>query len=242
MRPRRTDIVRALLRSFSVQGSWNHRTMSGPGMAHAMAPLLARIFADDADALQSAIERHSLAFNAHPYLTPVAIGALARLEYGGEDPDTVARFRSALRAPLGALGDETVWAGWRPFCASVAAAGFLLGLDPVVAAAGFLIVYNLGHLALRLWGLRLGWRAGRTVAAALRGVPFRKAARALVLANQFLIGAVAALLIARIPGATADLWIGALAVLAALSGYLVPRHVSGAAMASLLAACVVWLL
>ena len=115
MRPRRRDFARALLRSFSIQGSWNHRTMTGPGMAFALSPLLARIHADDPGALHAALERHAGAFNAHPYLAPVAIGSLARLEYEQEETDTLLRFRAALRAPLGALGDETMWAGWRPF-------------------------------------------------------------------------------------------------------------------------------
>ena len=242
MRPRRRDFARALLRSFSIQGSWNHRTMTGPGMAFALSPLLTRIHADDPAALDAALERHASPFNAHPYLAPVAIGALARLEHEGEDPDTLLRFRSALRAPLGALGDETMWAGWRPFCASAAAIAFLLGFDAVTAAAGFLVVYNLGHFALRLWGLRCGWKAGRGVGAALRRVPFRRLARVFVLASQVLIGALAAILVARVPGGAPSPWIVGVAVGAGLSGYVVPRHISRVALASLLVACLAWFL
>ena len=231
-----------MLRSFSIQGSWNDRTMTGPGLAHALAPLLVRIHAGDPAEFRRAVQRHSGAFNAHPYLAPIAIGALARLEFEGEDPDTLARFRSALRAPLGALGDGVVWAGWRPFCASAAAIGFLLGLDAALAAAAFLVLYNAGHLALRLWGLRCGWRSGRSVASALRRAPLRRIERALVSVNQVLIGALAALLIARLPGAGGLPWREGGAVIVALMGYLVPRHISAVAMASLLAACAVWLL
>lgn len=242
MRPRKRDFVRAILRSFSIQGSWNDRTMTGPGMAHALTPLLARIHADDPAALTQAVQRHSSAFNAHPYLAPVAIGALARLEFDGEDPDTLSRFRSALRAPLGALGDGVAWAGWRPFCASTAAIGFVLGLDPLLAAGAFLVLYNAGHLALRIWGLGCGWRSGRSVAAALKRAPLRRIERALVPANQVLIGTLAALLVGQLPGAGHDIWRDGGAVIAVLMGYLVPRHISAVAMASLLAACAVWLL
>ncbi|WP_420440918.1 PTS system mannose/fructose/sorbose family transporter subunit IID [Candidatus Palauibacter sp.] len=242
MKPRRRDFVRALLRSFSIQGSWNERTMTGPGMAHALAPLLSRIHADDPAAFRRAVQRHSRAFNAHPYLAPVAIGALARLESDGADADTLSRFRSALRAPLGALGDGVAWAGWRPFCASAAGIAFVLGLDPLFAAGAFLLVYNAGHLALRVWGLRCGWRSGRSVASALKRAPLRRIERALVAANQVLIGVLAALLIGRLAGTDHALWTDGGAVIVALMGYLAPRHISAVAMASLIAACVVWLL
>ena len=242
MRPRRRDFARAILRSFSIQGSWNDRTMTGPGLAHALAPLLARIHADDRTAFREAVQRHSRAFNAHPYLAPVAIGALARLESDGADPDTLSRFRSALRAPLGALGDGVAWAGWRPFCTSAAAIAFVLGLDALFAAGTFLVVYNAGHLALRIWGLRCGWRAGRSVASALKRAPLRRLERALVLANQVLIGALAALLIGQLPGTSPIPWRDGGAVIVGLMGYLVPRHISAVAMASLLAACAAWLL
>lgn len=242
MKPRINDFARATLRSFSIQGSWNYRTMTGPGMAHALAPLLARIHADDPAAFREAVQRHSRAFNAHPYLAPVAIGALARLEFEGADADTQTRFRSGLRGPLGVLGDGVAWAGWRPFCASTAAIGFLLGLDALIAAGAFLVVYNLGHLALRIWGLQCGWKSGLSVARALRGVALRRLERGLVLANQVLMGILTFLIVAPPVGGVSMAWTAVGAVMAALMGYLVPRHISAVAMASLLAAGAVRLL
>ena len=242
MRPRKRDFVRAYLRSFSIQGSWNHRTMTGFGVAFALSPLLERIHADDPAAAAAALERHAGAFNAHPYLASVALGALARTEYEGEAPGTQLRLRAALSAPLGALGDRIVWAGWRPFCVAAAAIAFLLGVEAVAAAAGFLVLYNTGHLGLRVWGLRCGWRAGLGVGAALGRVPFRRVARVLLIANLALIGALTALLIARMPGGAPAPWVWAVAVGAGLMGYVTPRRVSGVALASLLAACAAWLL
>lgn len=241
MKPRGKDFARAMLRSFSIQGSWNYRTMTGPGMAHALAPLLGRIHAEDPAAFRDAVQRHSRAFNAHPYFAPVAIGALARLEFEGADADTQARFRSALRGPLGVLGDGVAWAGWRPFCTSTAAIGFLVGLDPVFAASAFLLVYNLGHLALRIWGLHCGWKSGLSVAGALRRMPLRRLERGLVLVNQMLLGILASLIVAPRLGGVSIAWMAVGAVIA-LMGYLAPRHISAVAMASLLAACAVRLL
>ena len=39
--------------------------------------------------------------------------------------------------------------------------------------ATFLVSYNLGHFALRLWGLRTGWKNGLRVGAALGNPVFR---------------------------------------------------------------------
>ena len=60
-------------------------------------------------------------------------------------------------------------------------------------------------------------------------------------ANQVLIGALAALLIGQLPATGPAPWREGGAVIVALMGYLVPRHISAVAMASLLAACAVWL-
>ncbi len=57
--------------------------------------------------------------------------------------------------------------GWLPFCSLLALAVFGLGAGPFAVLATFLASYNLGHFALRLWGLRTGWRNGLRVATAL---------------------------------------------------------------------------
>lgn len=156
-----------LLRSLFIQSAWNYRTMLGPGFAFALLPTLRRIHADDPAALAEAVERNAEHFNAHPYLAPIAIGAVARLESEGADRDTVRRFRTAVRGPLGGLGDTLVWATWLPLVAVLALALYWFGVPTWGAALTFVIVYNVGHLGLRVWGLRLGWEAGRGVGARL---------------------------------------------------------------------------
>lgn len=238
--PRRADMLSAFLRSFAIQGSWNYRTMIGAGMAYALSPLLQRIHAGDPVALRGAIERHAAEFNAHPYLSSLAIGALARLEHEGADPDTLARFRAALRAPLGAIGDRAVWAGWRPFCIFSTILAYGLGADPIAAALGFLLVYNLGHIALRGWGLRWGWEAGLDVGQRLKTMtPLRLAGR-LVPFNQALMAACGVVLLSRLPGPTPEPWMGAVAAVAGLGGYLAPGRLAGPAVAGLFAAWLLW--
>ncbi len=170
----RSTGVRLLVRSLAIQGSWNYATMLGVGIAFTLLPVLRRARGDDPADLAAAIRRHTGFFNAHPYLASVAVGALARLEVEGAPPETIDRFKRALISPLGALGDRLVWARWRPFCALSASLAFVVGAPWWVACLLFLGMYNVGHLALRIWGLRFGWRNGRDVGRALLASPLRR--------------------------------------------------------------------
>jgi mannose PTS system EIID component len=162
---------RVFLRSFAIQGSWNYRTLQGSGFAFALMPLLRWVHRDDDAALQKAVRRHAMVFNAHPYLAGVALGAVARLEAEGEDPALIERFKNALRGSLGALGDRIVWAGWRPACVLLGVVVLLATHSPAAAVLSFLLVYNLGHLALRWWGLQIGLEYGLQVGERLRRAP-----------------------------------------------------------------------
>ena len=161
-------LASAFARSFLIQGSWNYHTMMGSGFAFAMLPGLRRLYGEDPAMMDASVRRHLEHFNAHPYLSSIALGAALRLEADGAEAETVRRFKIAVRGPLGSLGDSLVWATWLP-CVSVAAlALYWLGLSPPLVVAFFLIVYNAGHLALRAWGFRVGLSEGREVGRVLR--------------------------------------------------------------------------
>lgn len=240
MTPGRSDFTTAFLRGFAVQGSWNYRTLIGGGIAYALSPLLARIHAGNPVALRAALERHASAFNAHPYLSSLAVGALARAEEDGHPPETIERFRAALRGPLGAIGDQAVWAGWRPFCLLAAIVAFCLGAAPWVAALGFLLVYNAGHVFLRLWGFRIGWREGLGVGRTLSDSILKRVGRRLVPTNQVLMGLAVALLLGRLPGGVPGplAWGGA--ALVGMGAYFLPSRGGKFAILLLFAAAAAW--
>jgi mannose PTS system EIID component len=211
-------LASVLWRSLSVQGSWNYRTLIGNGFAYAMLPALRYIYRERPDELNAAIARHTELFNSHPYLSPLALGAVSVLEVE-ERPEVVTRFKSAVRGSLGTLGDRLVWAGWRPVCALLALLLVALQAPWWVVVTAFLGIYNAGHVALRLWALRFGFAHGKHVGEELRKTPVQKAQRALDAAGALLVGMLLPLLIARpaLPGWGGALWIVALA-LAALLG------------------------
>lgn len=155
--------LRLLLRLFLIQALWNYRTLLGAGLAWVLAPSLKESSGPDDGRFREALRRHAEHFNSHPYLAGVAAGSLAKLEREGEEPETVRRFKDALRGPLGSLGDSLVWAAWLPTCVLAAGAAGLLGLHPLAAVAAFLVAYNLLHLTLRWWGVSVGLAFGRGV-------------------------------------------------------------------------------
>ncbi len=156
-----------LLRSFTIQGSWNYRSMIGGGFAFALLPALRHVHGDDPEAVRRAVERHAEHFNAHPYLAALAVAAVARMEAEGAAPEAIRRFKKALRGPLGSLGDRLMWVTWLPISLLSGLAAVLLGLGPLAVVLTAVGLYNGGHLALRYWGFRIGLREGSRVGARL---------------------------------------------------------------------------
>jgi mannose/fructose/N-acetylgalactosamine-specific phosphotransferase system component IID len=166
-RPPLTAFLRTALRLFTVQACWNYERMIGVGLGYASEPLLRALPGGrSGERYHGAMRRAARYFNAHPYLTGLAAGALARAEHEGVPGDRIERLRTALLGPLGAVGDRLVWAGTLPAASAV---GLVLAARaPVgVGALALLAVFNVPHLALRIWGLRAGWLSGTALARAL---------------------------------------------------------------------------
>lgn len=168
-------LASSFLRLFAVQGSWNYQRMLGVGVGVAEEPLLRDLKTETDDtAYRAAVARGARFFNAHPYLAGLAVGAAARAEHDGMPPAQITRFREALISPLGALGDQLVWAGWLPMLASAALAAIALG-SGWIAVVAFVFVYNVGHVTLRWWALAAGWKHGAHVAGALHAAGLQRA-------------------------------------------------------------------
>ncbi|MEJ2203816.1 MAG: PTS system mannose/fructose/sorbose family transporter subunit IID [Gemmatimonadota bacterium] len=214
-------LLATFLRSFVIQGSWNYRTMIGTGFCFALLPSLRRIFKDDPAALERSVRRHVEHFNAHPYLSNVALGAIVRLESDEVDDQAIKRFKTAVRGPLGGLGDSLVWASWLPAVSMVAMSLFWLGAPPWVAVATFVVVYNLGHLGLRTWGFRAGLRNGREVGRSLTRVDLAAWTERLRAVDALLLGTLAGALVGGEGGLVESgaLWAG-LALVAFVAGEL----------------------
>ncbi len=184
--------VSMFLRSFTIQGSWNYRTMLGGGFAFAILPVLRRVY--PGAGLQEAVLRHAEHFNAHPYLAGLALGATAKLESDGTDPQLVRRFKLAIKGPLGGLGDALVWAAWLPTTALLGLIAYFAGAPPWACVLIFLVPYNVGHLTLRLWGFNTGLTWGHDVGRVLRDAALGHRAELVSRVGAMLLGVLAGLL------------------------------------------------
>jgi PTS system mannose-specific IID component len=186
-------LARVFLRSLFLQAAWNPQGMQNLGFAYAMAPALRALYPDRALRAQ-AVSRHLEFFNCHPYLAAAIVGAALHVEEqvarGELPPEKVTQLKKALGPPFAAIGDGFYWLALRPGAALLAALCVpLLGLWSMVV---FLAVYNLGHVAGRLWLFAQGVRLGPAVVTALGRVKLPQATGLLKLGSAALAGALAA--------------------------------------------------
>jgi PTS system mannose-specific IID component len=184
--------------------------MVGGGFGFAMLPVLREVFRGREAELDEAAQRHAEHFNSHPYLANLALGAVSAMEEEEASPEEIRRFKVAVRGPLGSLGDALFWAGWRPAVVLASLTLALAGASPGWIVVFFLATYNLGHLALRVWGFRTGLSQGSDVAGALRLLSIPRQADRISGIGVFLLAVVTGLVLAK--GLRAELetalWIG----------------------------------
>ena len=215
--------VSMMTRLFAIQGAWNYETLLGNGIGFCIEPALRRLPGGrHSPEFKAALARESKYFNAHPYFAAVAVGALARVELDLEPPERIERFRAALPGPLGSVGDRLIWAGWMPFCSLVALAVFGLGGGPWQVVGTFLILYNVVHVGVRIWGLNTGWNHGLRVASALGHPILRKGPPHVARLAAFAAGIGLPLALGRVvgPGRT---YTGIVLIAAILGGALIVR-------------------
>ena len=157
---------RALLRLYAIQGTWNYERMLGVGMGYAAEPLLEDLKTVDPVRHGEAVVRSAEFFNCNPNLAGLALGATTRAEYEAVPGPQIARLRTALCSPLGALGDQLFWAGLIPALLGVALAAVALGAR-WGAVLGFLVLYNAARALTGIWALRTGYDSGMEVGAAI---------------------------------------------------------------------------
>ncbi|MEO5797952.1 MAG: PTS system mannose/fructose/sorbose family transporter subunit IID [Gemmatimonadales bacterium] len=183
MKPR----AEALVRLLAVQAAWTYERMSGIGVGHASAPLLRDLYAKSSpEERRAAVARSAEFFNSHPYLAGVAVGAVVRAERDGVPGAAIVRLRTALSGPLGALGDQLIWAGEVPVLIGLAlAATPWLGAWTVLLVV---VIHNVLRLWLTSWGLDVGLREGLGVGAALQRSWLPRAAARAQSAAAFAVG------------------------------------------------------
>lgn len=161
-RIRKSDLFNVLFRSFFIQGTWNFERMQGLGLCFSLLPVARRLYNDKAS-IKSFLERHLDFFNAHPYMSTFALGAITKLEEQAifkkwDDTRPVSVFKERLCSPLGAIGDMLFWKLLKPLSAIL---GILISLFWGWAGILFTFVfYNFFHIYTRFTGVFQGYQKG----------------------------------------------------------------------------------
>jgi PTS system mannose-specific IID component len=175
---RTLDLLKVFIRSFLLQASWSYDRMQSLGFAYAIQPVLRRLYPDQEE-YRSRLDLHMEYFNTQPYLAAFILGATAKLELErasgrGREAD-IPGLKSALMAPLGALGDSFFWGALMPLAAVIAVAMLMTGAwwAPLL----FLVLYNTWHVGLRAGVFVWGYRSAGDAVALMSHYSFTKMAK-----------------------------------------------------------------
>ncbi|HEY6010905.1 MAG TPA: PTS system mannose/fructose/sorbose family transporter subunit IID [Nitrospirota bacterium] len=189
------DLLLVFVRGLLVQASWSFERMQSLGFAYAVEPVLRKLYPDEAE-YESRLKLHMTYFNTQPYLASYILGAVVRLEEeraSGRNPSAdVQGLKTALMAPLGALGDSFFWGSLKPFAAVAAAAFAMTG--SWWAPFLFLAMYNSVHVGLRIGVLFSGYRSGGNAVDLVARYRFSAVSRLLKVVSLSALGAILGML------------------------------------------------
>ncbi|KRK09493.1 pts system transporter subunit iid [Ligilactobacillus pobuzihii E100301 = KCTC 13174] len=137
--------------------------MQNVGYAYAMIPVVKKLYNKEEEQ-SKALKRHLALFNSTPAVTPIIMGISAAMEEENAnnpesfDSSSINAVKAALMAPLAGIGDSIFFGTLR-----VIAAGIGLSLSKqgnILGPILFLLIYNIPHFLLRIYGLKYGYKFG----------------------------------------------------------------------------------
>ena len=154
--------------------------------------------------------RHTEFFNGNPFMIPLVLGAVAKMEErlrnnccdgllrqcastaseparqgGSITADDISRFKTAVGQASGSIGDRFFWRTLRPFALAVGLLWSLaFGLWGVVL---FLAIFNIPTVALRWYWIYTGYKLGPKVVIALKNRHLERSVRFMENASGLII-------------------------------------------------------
>lgn len=191
-------LIKIYFRSFLIQSSWNFEKMQNLGFIYSIMPALRKIYSNKSDELKSAVKRHLLFFNTHPYLSAPILGATIKLEeeYGetGNNPEYINFFKNSLMGICGGAGDAFFWGTARPFAAVIGVILALIFHDNFYAPLGCFVIYNIMHLSFRTATFFLGYYKGALITNTLKDIDLRGKTEKLKQIQVIILGVLLALI------------------------------------------------
>jgi len=206
-------LLQILLRSLTLQASWNFERLQSLGALYVLAPAL-KLFYQGEERV-SAFRRQLAYFNTHPFLAPAVLGTTLEIEKRrscGESEQVVGEdFRRMILAPFAAMGDALFWGGIRPLAAVMAL--YFAARQSFWAPPVFLLLFNVPHLWFRCAGLIKGYRSGVGIVAEVQRLRLPDLAIRVKEATVVLLGGLCAYLVCTQLEQSGDSLLWAMAVL-----------------------------
>jgi len=183
-------------RSFFLQSTWNFERMQNLGFCYAILPVLKFLYKDE-DKLKEAIKRHLEFFNTHPYMAAAILGAVARLEEerksGSISIDHINSVKTGVMGSYGAIGDSFFWGTLKPFASLIGV--MFAAFNQLSAPFIFLLIYNVPHLRMRIFGIYEGYREGINIFETIKRFNFTEVAKKIKILSVVLIGVLLAVIV-----------------------------------------------
>lgn len=158
----KSDLFKVFLRTNLQQASFNYERIHGLGFCYDMIPIIKRVYKTKEDQAE-ALKRHLVFFNTTPAVCGPVVGVAAAMEEAkakGADIDesSINGIKVGLMGPLAGVGDPLVWGTLRPITAALGASIALTGnvMGPIL----FFLLFNIVRLAMKWYGLQLGFVKG----------------------------------------------------------------------------------
>ncbi len=184
------DLVSMFLRSNLQQASFNFERIHGLGFCYDMIPAIKRLYPLKADQV-AALKRHLVFFNTTPAVCGPVIGVTAAMEEARAngaaiDDGAINGIKVGLMGPLAGVGDPLVWGTLRPITAALGASLALSGniLGPLL----FFFIFNAVRLAMKWYGLQLGFRKGVNIVSDMGGNLLQKLTEGASILGLFVMG------------------------------------------------------
>ncbi|HBR0935202.1 TPA: PTS system mannose/fructose/sorbose family transporter subunit IID [Klebsiella variicola] len=184
------DLVSMFLRSNLQQASFNFERIHGLGFCYDMIPAIKRLYPLKADQV-AALKRHLVFFNTTPAVCGPVIGVTAAMEEARAngaaiDDGAINGIKVGLMGPLAGVGDPLVWGTLRPITAALGASLALSGniLGPLL----FFFIFNAVRLAMKWYGLQVGFRKGVNIVSDMGGNLLQKLTEGASILGLFVMG------------------------------------------------------
>ncbi len=156
------DFRRVFFRSFTSMGSMNYKGYNNFGYLYSIRPALEKIYKDDPEGYQEALDRNCEFFNSHPYFSNLIMGvslALEEQKANGADVDgaAITATKAALMGPLAGIGDSVFQGTFLTIFKAIGAGMLLQSAESGVATGVVgMFVYLIPQILLS-WGSRWGF-------------------------------------------------------------------------------------